>query len=210
MFLFFPVTRDRYQISNFYVIITSQVKCTGFEVVAVAREVCWGAAETALLCCHVTLIIEPWRNLSRTQICGCRPLSILTVFSSFYLEALRYITFYEKLDLVLLILYICYNFTLHLSWLWPLNAIWPILQNLISLISFSQETPHVGMQGIHRNDSLRKCVSRSSVPKTYLPGNPFVMKVMISPSQTPLCKPLRHQTRDNRFERVDDSEAPVF
>lgn len=69
---------------------------------------------------------------------------------------------------------------------------------------------------MHRDGRLRKFISRCSVPKTDLPENPLVMRVEIFPfpnSSLKTCGAPNKRTvgnMGNRFERMDDSEVPVF
>ena len=53
----------------------------------------------------------------------------------------------------------------------------------------------MGVHALHRNNNLKKFISRSLMPRGGLPENILVLRVEIPPIQTLHYKPLRHQTR---------------
>ena len=58
----------------------------------------------------------------------------------------------------------------------------------------------MGVHAFHRNNNLKKFISRSLMPKGDLPENTLVLRVQIPPVQTLHYKPLRYQTRRRQWE----------
>lgn len=102
---------------NFYLIITSQVKYTVFELVAVARDIYWRTAKTVLLCCHVIVC----RTLSKSLMSSDLRFKTLLYLAPFFLPPSWKLQdtciLWNPWSCFINTTYLCYSFAPQLSWL---------------------------------------------------------------------------------------------